>query len=88
MSIDRPLIMIVERFLRETGMSATQLGRDALNDPRFVADLRAGREPGRRVRCRVEHFMNIERARRSPRPAPATAMSMAADASTRTETMQ
>lgn len=64
MSIDRPLIMIVERFLRETGMSATQFGREAIGDPRFVADLRRGREPGHRVRCRTEHFMNMMRAKR------------------------
>ena len=59
---DRPLIMIIERFLRETGMAATKFGRLAVHDPRFVLDLRMGREPGSRVRCRTEHFMNIYRA--------------------------
>lgn len=62
MHADRPLIMIVERFLRESGMAATTFGRCALGDPRFVFDLRQGREPGHRVRCRAEHFMNITRS--------------------------
>jgi hypothetical protein len=60
--IDRPLLFVIERFLRETGMAATRFGRDAVQDPRFVLDLRLGREPGNRVRCRAEHFMNIYRA--------------------------
>jgi 2,4-dienoyl-CoA reductase-like NADH-dependent reductase (Old Yellow Enzyme family) len=34
----------VERFLRRSGMSATRFGRTALRDPRFVFDLRRGRE--------------------------------------------
>ena len=62
----RPLIMRIERFLRETGMPATKFGRLAVRDPRFVLDLRMGREPGSRVSCRVEHFMNNELAARRP----------------------
>ena len=58
MATDVPLLMIIERFLRETEMPATKLGRLAVNDPRFVLDLRLGREPGNRVRCRVEYFMS------------------------------
>jgi hypothetical protein len=54
---ERPLLMLVERYLRETGMPATNFGRLAVRDPRFVSDLRCGRLPGRRIRCRVEHFM-------------------------------
>ena len=57
------LITRIERFLRETGMAATRFGREAVRDPRFVLDLRLGREPGGRVRCRAEHFMNDYRAR-------------------------
>lgn len=53
------LIRTVERFLRETGMSATRFGRLAANDPRLVPDLRRGREPRSALRSRVEHFMNI-----------------------------
>ena len=64
MSIERPLIMTVERFLRDSGMRATTFGRLAMRDPCFVFDLRRGREPGHSVRSRVEHFMNIRRAER------------------------
>ena len=64
MPFDRPLLFVIERFLREMGMPPTRFGRDAVRDPRFVLDLRMGREPGSRVRCRVEHFMNTYRARR------------------------
>jgi len=59
---DRPLLYDIERFLREQAMPPTRFGRLAVSDPRFVLDLRRGREPGHRVQCRVEHFMNIWRA--------------------------
>jgi hypothetical protein len=62
MSPDRPLLHHIERFLRETGIPATRFGRDAVNDPRLVLDLRNGREPGTRMRCRIEHFMNTYRS--------------------------
>lgn len=55
------LIRQIERFLRETGMSATRFGRRAVRDPRFVVDLRNGREPSRRTTARVERFMNTHR---------------------------
>lgn len=55
------LIRSVERFLRENRMSATKFGRLATNDPRFVLDLRMGREPRRAMESRVEHFMNTYR---------------------------
>lgn len=64
MNADRPLLMLVERFLRDTGMPAATFGRRAMRDPRFVQDLRLGRQPRTPARCRVEHFMNIERAQR------------------------
>ena len=62
MPTDRPLIMTVERFLRESGLAATTFGRLAMRDPRFVFDLRIGRQPGSVVCCRVEHFINQWRA--------------------------
>jgi hypothetical protein len=55
------LIRTVEKFLRETQMPATKFGRLAANDPRFVLDLRLGREPRARTQSRVEHFMNTYR---------------------------
>jgi len=56
--------MTVERFLRETDMPPTRFGRLSVKDPRLVHDMRRGRQPGPRMICRVEHFMNIERDRR------------------------
>lgn len=51
----------IEKFLRDTGMSPTRFGREAVRDPRLVLDMRNGREPSRRMAQRVEHFMNIYR---------------------------
>jgi hypothetical protein len=53
------LIRTIELFLRRTGMAPTRFGRDSVRDPRFVFDLRNGREPSGRTVRRVEHFMNI-----------------------------
>nr|WP_299593981.1 hypothetical protein [Sphingomonas bacterium] len=36
---------MIERYLRNSGVAPTRFGRDAVNDPRFVLDLRNGREP-------------------------------------------
>jgi hypothetical protein len=57
------LIRNIERFLRQTGMPWTRFGRLATGDPRFVADLRNGREPRPETVTRVEHFMNTYRER-------------------------
>ena len=55
------LIRKIESFLRRTGMPATKFGRLATHDPRFVLDLRNGREPRTPMERRVEHFMNTYR---------------------------
>lgn len=47
----------VEKFLRRTGMPATKFGRLAVNDPRFVLDLRMGREPRSHTAARVISFI-------------------------------
>ncbi|WP_070156266.1 hypothetical protein [Sphingobium phenoxybenzoativorans] len=52
------LLRTIERFLKETGMPATRFGREAVRDPRLVLDMRNGREPGERMKNRVERFMN------------------------------
>ncbi|NCP10552.1 MAG: hypothetical protein GW859_01115 [Sphingomonadales bacterium] len=62
-----PINRQIEQFLRQTGMPPTVFGRRVMRDPRFVFDLRNGREPGRKVRSRVEHFMNIWRREGCPR---------------------
>jgi hypothetical protein len=55
------LIRKIETFLRRTGMPATKFGRLAAQDPRFVLDLRMGREPRTPTARRIEHFMNTYR---------------------------
>ncbi len=57
-----PLLRKIEIFLKETDMPWTKFGRLSVRDPRFVQDLRNGRQPGRTVSDRVEYFMNIWRA--------------------------
>lgn len=39
------LLMAVERHLRNGAVSASRFGRQVSGDPRFVFDLRRGREP-------------------------------------------
>ncbi|MGB5485536.1 hypothetical protein, partial [Parasphingorhabdus sp.] len=57
-----PLLRKIEIFLNETDMPWTKFGRLSVSDPRFVQDLRNGRQPGNAVSHRVEHFMDIWRA--------------------------
>lgn len=61
------LIRTVETFLARHGMSASQFGRDAAQDPRLVNDLRAGRAPRPPLDQRVRGFMDgFELARTFP----------------------
>lgn len=58
------LLRRIERHLRESRTPPTRFGREAVRDPRFVFDLRAGREPGPDVIARVlAHLDARERAR-------------------------
>ncbi len=52
------LLREIEVFMRESDMASTKFGRLAVSDPRFVDDLRNGRQPGRKISIRIEHFMN------------------------------
>ena len=56
-------LRMIEKFLKETGIAPSRFGRDAVRDPRLVHDMRRGREPGKRMQRRIEHFVN--RYRRS-----------------------
>ena len=56
------LLRRVEAFLAESAIPPSVFGREAVRDPRFVADLRGGRMVGLRMACRIEHFMNKWRA--------------------------
>jgi len=57
-----PLLRKIEIFLNETDMAWTRFGRLAVRDPRFVQDLRNGRQPSTTVSERVEYFMRLWRA--------------------------
>lgn len=39
------LLREVEKFLRQSDIPPTRFGREAMRDPRFVFDLRNGRDP-------------------------------------------
>ncbi|MBX9886072.1 MAG: hypothetical protein K2X68_13990 [Novosphingobium sp.] len=56
------LIRKIERFLSHHAMPRTRFGRLAAHDPRFVDDLRNGREPRPATAARVEHFINTYRS--------------------------
>jgi hypothetical protein len=51
------LIRSIEKFLRRHAMPATKFGRLAARDPRFVLDLRSGREPRGHTEARIEGFI-------------------------------
>jgi hypothetical protein len=48
-----PLLWRIEQYLKRSAMPPTRFGRQVVHDPRFVFDLRNGREPGHRVTARV-----------------------------------
>ena len=58
------LLRKIERFLSLHAMPRTKFGRLATHDPRFVDDVRNGREPRPATAARVEHFMNTYRSNR------------------------
>ena len=51
------LLRDVEKFLRYSNTPAARFGREAMGDPRFVFDLRKGREPRARTVERVRAFL-------------------------------
>lgn len=51
------VLMKINRFLNEMEMAPTRFGRLAVNDPRFVHDLRNGREPRPETVERIEAFI-------------------------------
>lgn len=63
----------IEAFLERTEMSATAFGVEAVRDPNFVADLRAGRMPSLRLVERVDEFMRGYKRPRAAQPEQARA---------------
>ena len=51
------LLREVEKFLNRSQIAPTRFGRDAVGDPRFVFDLRRGREPRPGTEKRVRAFL-------------------------------
>ena len=51
------LLSLIERHLRNSGTAPTRFGRDAVGDPRFVLDLRIGREPRASTTERVAAYI-------------------------------
>ena len=55
------LLREVENFLRRSNIPAARFGREAMKDPRFVFDLRNGREPRASTVARVRQFLESVR---------------------------
>ena len=51
------LLREVEKFLRQSDVAPTRFGRDAVGDPRFVFDLRNGRDPRPETVARVRAYL-------------------------------
>ncbi len=47
----------IEAFMKLKQLPPTRFGREAMNDPRFVFDLRRGREMGRKTQRRVAAYI-------------------------------
>lgn len=57
----------VEAYLRATKMPPTRFGREALRDPNFVFNLRAGRQLRASTARRVEAFLDTREISAAPR---------------------
>lgn len=51
------LLREVEKFLRVSKVPPARFGREVMGDPRFVFDLRNGREPRARTIARIRKFL-------------------------------
>ena len=47
------LLRRIENYMKRTGIRPTRFGREVVGDPRFVFDLRRGRQPRWPTRTRV-----------------------------------
>ena len=52
------LLREVEKFLRRCDVPPTRFGREVLGDPRFVFDLRNGRDPRPQTIARVIEYLD------------------------------
>jgi hypothetical protein len=51
------LLREVEKFLRQNDTAPTRFGREVVGDPRFVFDLRNGRDPRPQTIARVRAYL-------------------------------
>ena len=51
------LLREIEKFIRRSEIAPTRFGRDVVGDPRFVFDLRRGREPRPATVARVRAYL-------------------------------
>jgi hypothetical protein len=63
------LLLIVERHLRRSAKAPSRFGRDVAGDPRFVFDLRRGREPRAATSQKVLAFIATSEADANERAA-------------------
>jgi hypothetical protein len=56
------LLRRIEIHLRKTGIPPTRFGREAVHDPRFVYDLRNGRQPRAATAARVFAYVEQQEA--------------------------
>jgi hypothetical protein len=54
----------IELYLRRTRTAPTRFGRDAVNDPRFVLDLRNGREVRQETAFRIHAWLDRRESKR------------------------
>ena len=62
------LLSRIERHLKRSGIPPTRFGRDCVHDPRFVFDLRRGRQPGAQVSARVAAYILAREAAEEASP--------------------
>ena len=62
------LLRRVERYLRRTNTPATRFGREALQDPRLVLDMRNGRELRSDTAARIAAYLDAREQAREVRP--------------------
>lgn len=61
------LLRRIERYLRAADMPPTRFGRVTVRDPRFVFDLRRGREPRVATERRVHAWLDARETERTIR---------------------
>lgn len=51
------LLHLIEAHMRSRRLTPSRFGRESVNDPRLVRDLREGRRPGRKIVARIEAYI-------------------------------